>query len=80
MIFTKAVSILMNDGKYPFEFQEGNETRRLPERKRPAQIALFANHGIAHQMEGFKHSELGYGEKPTCRQFQILMQKYENFM
>lgn len=56
-------------GKYTFEFQEDNETRRLPERKRLVEIALFANHGIVFKMERFLCTELGYGKKPTCRQF-----------
>ena len=60
MIFTKAVSILINGGKYPFGFPYDNETRRLPVRKRLVEIALFANHGLVFTMERFLCTELGY--------------------
>ena len=58
-------------GKRPLKFSQGNETRRLPERKRLAKIALFENHRIACKLERCTRSELGNGKKPTCNQPEV---------
>ena len=59
----------MNGRKYPLKFWQGKRNKASFQRGRLAQIALFANHGIVRQMERFKRTKLGYGKKPTCRQF-----------
>ena len=66
--------------KRTFEFPQGNETRRLPKRKRLAQIALFEKYRIVLKRERFARPNWAMvrNQLMVNSKFQSLMQKYEN--